>query len=69
MRNGENGVLVTPAEAAHLLKVAIGTLYRWAHEDKWRKFGARRTRHWKLDEVQDAYDRRRGEPAKIVKEE
>lgn len=61
MRSGENGLLVTPAEASHLFKVAVGTLHRWAHEDQWRKFGARRTRHWNLADVQDAYDRRRGD--------
>lgn len=60
MRNGEHGLLVTSAEAAQLLRVPVGTLHRWAHEDNWRKFGARRSRHWNLAEVQDAYDRRRG---------
>lgn len=54
------GLLVTPAEASQLFKVPVGTLHRWAHEDRWRKYGGRRTRHWSMTEVQAGYERRRG---------
>ena len=59
MRDGHNGVLVSVDEATELFGAPRGTLYRWAHEDGWTPFGGRRSRHWRLDDVQGSYDRRR----------
>lgn len=61
MRVGRNGILLSVAEAAQLFHVPVGTLRRWAHEDGWERYGGERSRHWRLEQVQASYERRRAE--------
>lgn len=61
MRKGEHGILVTPSEAAQILHIPLGTLYRWAHDDAWQKFGGARSRYWRWDDILVSCSRRRGD--------
>lgn len=60
MLDGENGVLITTAEASLLYRRPQGTIRRWAKEDGWRPFGSRHRRRWQAEQVQASYDRRAG---------
>lgn len=61
MRKGEHGILVTFNEAANILKIPLGTLYRWAHEDAWQPFGTSRARYWRWEkDVLRSCNTRRG---------
>ena len=55
-------LLDTQAIAVHY-RVPRGTVGRWAHEDRWVKYGTRRRRLFDLREVQVSYDRRHPETA------
>lgn len=52
-------ILMSTADVAHLLRIPIGTLHRWAHEDSWERYGTRRRRLWDIDVAQASHDRRR----------
>lgn len=46
-------------DIAQILGVPTGTLYRWAHEDQWTRYGVRNRRRWDFNEAQASHDRRR----------
>lgn len=50
----------TEAVAVHY-KVAVGTVGRWASQDKWHRYGDRRNRLWDLAEAQRSYLKRHPE--------
>ncbi|MGH3847064.1 MAG: hypothetical protein ACRDS0_37435 [Pseudonocardiaceae bacterium] len=52
---------VSTADASHLFGVPVGTLRRWAHEDRWTPHGTSRYRRWDYAAVQASHDRRRAD--------
>lgn len=48
---------MTAADLARIFRVPLGTIYRWAHEDGWKRHGWPRV--YDMDDVQESYDRRR----------
>lgn len=54
-------ILVDTAMVARHYRVAIGTVYRWASEDKWTRHGTPRRQKWDLEEAQCSYEKRRQE--------
>jgi len=50
--------MLTYAQLSQLLRVPIGTLKRWAHEDDWRRLDGRPSRYHH-DDAQRSYDARR----------
>lgn len=57
LRKDEDAWL-TAAQLSELLRVPIGTVWRWAHEDEWRRVD-RRPRRYHHDDAQKSYDSRR----------
>ena len=51
-------ILVTTKDLATLLHVSVGTVRRWASEDRWVAYGTRRHRLWDYNEAQESADRR-----------
>jgi uncharacterized protein YjcR len=38
--------------------VAVGTIYRWASEDNWTRYGTARARLWSLEQAYNSWARR-----------
>ena len=53
--------LVTVAEFAATFGIPAGTLYRWAHEDNWARYGTPTARLYPLEEMLHTYTKRREE--------
>lgn len=52
-------VVLTDTEALAVHHgVAIGTIRRWASEDRWRPYGTRRHRLWSMEEARASARRR-----------
>ena len=49
---------MTTKDLATLLHVSVGTVRRWASEDRWVAYGTRRHRLWDYNEAQESADRR-----------
>jgi len=49
----------TPAELAQIYRVPIGTIYRWASEDGWRRVRRGRAVRYHGGDAQRSHDRRR----------
>lgn len=47
--------LVDTEALAHHYGVAVGTIRRWASEDRWHPYGTRRSRKWSLADAQESW--------------
>ena len=54
---------MTAAEVARFLRVPTGTIYRWAHEDNWRREGTGRRTKYHVTDATTSYEKRRDTPA------
>lgn len=52
-------VLVDTEALALHHDVAVGTIRRWASEDRWQPYGTRRHRLWSMDDAAESARRRR----------
>jgi uncharacterized protein YjcR len=50
--------LVHTADIARHFGVSLGTVRRWACEDRWNPHGTRHQRQWDLREAQASWDKR-----------
>jgi len=50
---------VCTADVAKHFGIPIGTVRRWAMEDRWPAHGTRRNRYWSLSDAQASYEKRR----------
>lgn len=48
-----------PAELARIYRVPVGTIYRWASEDRWRRVRRGRAVRYHGADAQNSYDQRR----------
>lgn len=52
--------LISPALAAWYFRVPVGTVYRWASQDRWPKHGTPGRREYDIADIQASYMKRRG---------
>ncbi|MCD2193494.1 hypothetical protein LQ327_08875 [Actinomycetospora endophytica] len=50
--------MVDPEALAVHIGVPVGTIYRWAHEDGWQKFGRDRRRLYRIADAEASADKR-----------
>lgn len=48
----------TATQIARFLKVPVGTIHRWAHEDDWRRYRLRGATVYSMQDAQHSYDTR-----------
>ncbi|SRR6266566_1611254 len=55
----------TAADLAHIYRVPIGTIYRWASEDQWRRTRTAHPVRYNAHDAQASYDRRRRKESQV----